>query len=776
MLSADTLAGEVGSGAQARGCSSQVVEEDRLLAALAAESLSPVTLGLALLYFALAPMRLVLIPAPAGGALALTALVSAVCLVLSFIDQRRNALDPDRAHRLLALCALLVVADFLYYARLAPGGYDVAMLCLILVASGFLVLSTPRLLRVIGLAVGGFCVIRFLSSAEFDSLGWPLAVLPATIVSLLGHHLRLRAVRAQAALMVQSRLAEQQATESAQRLAIALRSQQRLREVLESSPDVVRILSPEGEVLYENRSSRALTERARPAPAASGSVLMRYPEWAAKRLIDQVLPHVDRHGSWSGESALVDAGGTEIPMSQVVLAHRNTRGDIEAYSTVMRDMTAQKASERDLRRELQVSDTLARIGRELLETRGTTPLLERACRLACEFLGCDSTQTFLFREHDDAYVAIAATGDPPDVASWMASLRLPRVWLPGLLARLRREKWLDLRVGGGSDDEQDIDGLIGSDRTEARELVQRLQASGVQRLGLLALWRGERMIGFQTACYRSAHRPTREQVKMARGFAHLVSLALENAQLVRELEHANALKSDFVSVVSHELRSPLNIVLGYVDLLVDGAFGDLNEEQCDTLRRIEQQGLQLLDHINETLDFGRLEAGRTVVQREAISVEELCWELDAESRPLIEQREPDVVVRIAIADGMPEIHSDREKLKVVLKNLLGNALKFTAAGRVDIHASPRNGGVEFTVRDTGSGIPQEELVSIFEPFRQLKTSRTNGCKGVGLGLNIAQRFVALLGGTIEVESEVAKGSTFRVWVPAGVPAAAAIAA
>lgn len=309
----------------------------------------------------------------------------------------------------------------------------------------------------------------------------------------------------------------------------------------------------------------------------------------------------------------------------------------------------------------------------------------------------------------------------------------------------------------------------------AKDLLRELRAAGVGHIGLLALWRGDRMIGFQAACWHGMQRPDRDQVKTATGFAHLVSLALENAQLVRELEHANALKSDFVSVVSHELRSPLNIILGYVDLLVAGDFGEVTDEQRDTLKRIEQQGQQLLEHINETLDFGRLEAGRTVVQRETVGVEDLCLEIVEEARPLIEPREPEVTVRLAVGDGLPEIHTDREKLKVVLKNLLGNALKFTDAGRIDVSASARNGGVEFSVRDTGLGIPAAELTAIFEPFRQLKASRTNGCKGVGLGLNIAQRFVALLGGRIEVESEVGKGSTFRVWVPAGA-AAAAIAA
>ena len=358
--------------------------------------------------------------------------------------------------------------------------------------------------------------------------------------------------------------------------------------------------------------------------------------------------------------------------------------------------------------------------------------------------------------------------------AWVA-VRLPRVWMPGRLAQLRREKWiavdLDDRGEGRS-----LDSWIDRDGGEARAWFRQFRDSGVRTLGVLALWRGERMIGFQTACYRSRRRPSSEQVRAAKGFAHLVSLALENAQLVRELEHANALKSDFVSAVSHELRSPLNVILGYNELMLDGTFGDLSDEQRDTLQRMDQQAHQLLEHINETLDFGRLEAGRTAVRSEDVGVDELFWELEAEARPWIDQRAGDVAVRFAPAEDLPQLHTDREKTKVVLKNLLGNALKFTESGRVEISAEARNRGVEFRVRDTGVGIPAAELAAIFEPFRQVKGTKTNGCKGVGLGLNIAQRFAGMLGGNIEVESEVGVGSTFRFWLPAGEGAGARLSA
>lgn len=244
-----------------------------------------------------------------------------------------------------------------------------------------------------------------------------------------------------------------------------------------------------------------------------------------------------------------------------------------------------------------------------------------------------------------------------------------------------------------------------------------------------------------------------------------VVLRQEIERLQALLADANAFRLDALSLVSHELRSPLNIILGYNEMLVDEAFGPLTEEQRDTLKRVEMQALLLLGQIDETLDFSRLESGRTVVEPADVVVEELLLEVESEARPFIEQRISDVEVSVHSPPVAPVLYTDREKLKVVLKNLLSNALKFTPKGQIDVSAAACVNGVEFAVRDTGIGIPRDELLRIFEPFRQVKGTLASGCRGVGLGLHIAQRFLGLLGGRIEVESAVGEGSTFRVWMP-----------
>jgi two-component system, sensor histidine kinase and response regulator len=147
----------------------------------------------------------------------------------------------------------------------------------------------------------------------------------------------------------------------------------------------------------------------------------------------------------------------------------------------------------------------------------------------------------------------------------------------------------------------------------------------------------------------------------------------------------------------------------------------------------------------------------------------LLQEVEAETQDVRQQS--NLEFRWQIEGNLPHIHTDAGKLKVVIKNLIGNAVKFTPAGSITVEAHKRWGGVEMSVTDTGIGIPEEALVFIFEPFRQVQNSVTNRAGGTGLGLYIVKRLLELVGGTIEVESKLGRGSTFRLWVPLRSPRA-----
>jgi signal transduction histidine kinase len=165
-------------------------------------------------------------------------------------------------------------------------------------------------------------------------------------------------------------------------------------------------------------------------------------------------------------------------------------------------------------------------------------------------------------------------------------------------------------------------------------------------------------------------------------------------------------------------------------------------------------------HIN---DVSRLEAGRLPVEIKAVGVAELLQEIKAETQDVWDQT--DVQARWHVQSNLPLLHTDPGKLKVVIKNLIGNVIKFTAQGSITVAADEERGGITIEVSDTGIGIPADELPMIFEPFRQLESAKQCRSGGTGLGLYIVKRLLELLEGQIAVKSEVGRGSTFRVWVP-----------
>jgi signal transduction histidine kinase len=403
---------------------------------------------------------------------------------------------------------------------------------------------------------------------------------------------------------------------------------------------------------------------------------------------------------------------------------------------------------RALQEQGQVSAALVRAGQALIQSLDRPVLLEQLGRATMETLECDCSHTLLWEPAAQAFAMAAGCGDSAEQWEAIRVLKIPRPILRGLVARLESDDVVPLVLG------------------EAHDL---LPASWSRQYGITvslyaALRRGGELIGIHAAGYRGRSAPfSPQQLHIMRGIAQLASLALEHARVLEELERANRIKYDFVATMSHELRTPLNVIMGYSDLLLEGTFGPLVSDQSDALRRVARSGRQLLELINTTLDFGRLEAGRRDLQLRDVRLAELVREIDAETQEL--QQKPGVQFQWQLAARLPVLSTDPLKLKVVIKNLIGNAMKFTEVGGVSVGIRTRERGVEIAVSDTGIGIPAEVRPIMFEPFRQADSSTTRRYGGVGLGLYIVERLVDLLGGTIAVDSAVGRGSTFRVWLP-----------
>ncbi|MDG2305938.1 MAG: HAMP domain-containing sensor histidine kinase [Candidatus Binatia bacterium] len=401
----------------------------------------------------------------------------------------------------------------------------------------------------------------------------------------------------------------------------------------------------------------------------------------------------------------------------------------------------------------QIDSALARAGQGLITSLDLPETLDRLCRLTVELLDCDASHTIFWQEEDESYRAAASHGDTKENTEAIRNMRLPRTAFVGAVARGEN---------------------VAVSQVDFREHAVAPLALLAKRLGVcqllqISLRHGDKRIGFQTACRRSDEPFTEVDERLAARLGQLASLAIENARLVGQLGEASRLKSEFVATVSHELRTPIHVVLGFADLFLDGEFGELSADQHDGMNRIQFGARSLLELSEAALQLTRLDDGQVPVHLEDIDLAELADEAEKEVR--VTQRDAAVEIERRIAPDVARVHSDRTKLKLILKSLLSNGLKFTPEGVVSLSAKRRGTEVVLVVKDTGVGIEREALPTIFEAFRQADGSTARRYAGVGLGLHIARRATERLGGSVHAQSTEGEGSRFEVVLPADRPQA-----
>ncbi len=413
----------------------------------------------------------------------------------------------------------------------------------------------------------------------------------------------------------------------------------------------------------------------------------------------------------------------------------------------------------DVGRRARETEAIAAIGRDITSSLDLETVLGRIASSVRSILTRDSLAIFLGKKDEPSFSAAAVSGLMA-VALQATTINRGEGILGSIIERARGEIINDtstdsraIHIQGTKDDEK-------GDKLMAAPLFFRDRV-----IGVIAVW-------------RRADEPSFEETDLAflDGIGRQASVALRNAQLFgrsksaqAEAETANRAKSSFLASMSHELRTPLNAILLYSELLMDEVRERGISELTSDLDKIQGAGRHLLGLIDDILDLSKIEAGRMSVYLEDCDVPSLLAEITSTAGSLIARNRNQFL--LDVDPSIRILNTDQKKLRQTLYNLLSNASKFTQDGTIRMRVF-RDPGDEsracFIVSDTGIGMSPEQMERIFQEFAQAEESTSRNYGGTGLGLTLCRKFASLLGGEIQVESDLGKGSSFTLFIP-GLP-------
>jgi signal transduction histidine kinase len=448
--------------------------------------------------------------------------------------------------------------------------------------------------------------------------------------------------------------------------------------------------------------------------------------------------------AWAGltSGVAVRVPGPQHPFGVLAVYSKKQRTFQRADAEFVQTAAALLSTALSRCRAQSYAEVLLQVGSDISDALDPTELVARIQRRTSIALPCNAVATFRWDQRRQSFRLASHSGVSADAIPDLESLAFERdSWLGRRLAHsgafaandMRLQKWLA--------------GEFRARFPVGAFIAAPLRVPGTD-LGAL--------VAFSTAG-GDAFGPG--QVELCAAIAGQLALALDYARMVEELEYARQAKADFVATMSHELRTPLHVIMGYNDLLLEGVLGRLSPEQLESLQHVSERARELLNLIRAMLVLTQIE-GRGLPQE--MDVVALVRELEADFSETGRNAVPRPVWNVA--PGIPEVRTERAKLKAVIEHLVDNAVKFTdPEGRVTVDLRPSEGGIEVTVSDSGIGIDSELLPTLFEPFRAVQ--RIPAMDSDGVGLYTVRRLLDMLGGTITVESTPGRGSIFRVWLP-----------
>jgi PAS domain S-box-containing protein len=571
-------------------------------------------------------------------------------------------------------------------------------------------------------------------------------------------------------------LTQRRAAEEALRL-----SEERFRLLVQSVKDyAIFMLDPTGHVATWNDGAQRIKGYTEEEIVGKHFSIFYPPEKQAEHYPDYELEIAAREGRFEDEGWRVRKDGSRFWANVVITALRNHDGRLIGFGKVTRDLTERRASEQRAIEDVQRVAAEEAARRTADEGRARTERLQAltsalaATHTISEIAQVIFTDGFAAMDVDAGSLGVVDGSGrfmeliadhgyevPPD--------RFRRVSLSENLPMTEAVRTNQV-VACGSHDERDMRfGALADLLAEYEESVAIPLATHGRPVGALALHRRSPVPASAAS----------DMLAFMESFAQQCAQALERAQLYEaerqarqdadearvRAEDANRAKMEFLAAMSHELRTPLNAIGGYAQLLELGIHGSVSEEQREPLMRIRRSQQHLLGIINDILNFSRIDAGQITYDLTTVPVREVLESVGQMIAPLAGAKGLTFAITDCPSDAVA--WADRSKMEQIVLNLLSNAVKFTAhRGRVTLSCERAGvATVALTVRDTGIGIPAEQLERIFEPFVQVGRSLTETREGAGLGLAISRDLARAMGGELRVESSVGEGSAFTLVLP-----------
>ncbi|MBL8062548.1 MAG: GAF domain-containing protein [Anaerolineales bacterium] len=431
--------------------------------------------------------------------------------------------------------------------------------------------------------------------------------------------------------------------------------------------------------------------------------------------------------------------------------------DAESVFWVARDITERKHSEEAIRRRNEYLAVSAEIGRLVTSTLDPNTIFARTANLILDRFGFYHAAIFVMEETGFNAVLKEATGEAGAVMkNNQHTLALNDKSIVSQVAST------GMAVVVNNVEEDSIfkpNPLLPETRSEAA----------------IPLRIGSRTIGVIDIQGREINAFNEDEISVLQTLADQVAVAIDNArsfelsqEAVREMREVDRLKSQFLANMSHELRTPLNSIIGFSRVILKGIDGPVTELMQQDLTAIYNSGQHLLGLINDILDLAKIEAGKMELAYDEVNISDLVNSVFSTMSGLIKDKP--IHMRHSIEPNLPTVKADAIRIRQVMINLLSNAAKFTEEGEIVVNVKTYKGvdgrnQVKISVTDTGPGISEKDQEKLFQPFSQVDASPTRKTGGTGLGLSICQQLINMHGGTIWVESEVGKGSTFHFTLP-----------